>query len=209
MADGDLLNVTVVGDIQDVFRGYREAAFPLVKQAFSQSVFAIHKQVMDNTRTALKRRTGTLAKSLKTAISGDTIDNLEAYVYSDVIYSDTQEYGATITAKNAYKGVPGGPYLNIPLPANKTPAGVQKLSAFQVFQRGGTIMKSRHNNYLIVEISKGRGANKGKTIVKPMFVLKKEVKIPPRLGIRQAIENEMPNMLDNIRNAISMAISAQ
>jgi len=198
MANDGLVDFDIQGNLRDIIQGYPERAFPLIKSAFAKSVFAIHKEVIENTRNKLKRRTGTLAKSLLVEVYGDNLSQLEGRVYSDVEYANVHEYGAegnnAIKAKNAYRGVQGGPYLNIPLPNNQTPSGVQKFSAKQIFDSGGFIYRSKKGNWLVATAKNGNLQN--------MFVLKKRVEIKPRLGIRDAIDREMPQMIENMRNAV-------
>lgn len=194
MATDGLLDFDVQGNLKELIQGYPERAFPVIKSAFSKSVFKIHAEVLANTRTNLKRRTGALGKSLKAIVVGNNLETLEGIVYSDIVYAPIHEYGGVITAKNAYRGVPGGPYLNIPLPPNQTGAGVTRKSAKQVFDDGGFIYQSKRGNWLVAQNKNGTLQN--------MFVLKKQVTIEPRLGIRKAIDDETPHMMEGMQQAV-------
>ena len=108
------------------------------------------------------------------------------------MYAPTHEFGATIKAKNAYKGVPGGPYLNIPTRNNKTPAGVTMLQAREVFNQGGYIAKFKSGRYGVMMDGQ------------LMFSLHKEVEIPKRLKMIETAEGEIPTMLSRIAAAVGM-----
>jgi len=180
-----------------------EEFFPVVKDAFQNAVMKAHEQTTSNLQNGpLYSRTGHLARSLKFNVSGETVGTLEASLYTsyyvdgtEVPYAPVQEFGATIRAKNKYARVPGGPYLNIPLPPNKTPAGVMRMSAKMVFEAGGTILKSKKGNWIV-------GLRQLGTFT-PMFVLKKEVTIPPRLGMRDAVEDQIPSLLSQLESLIA------
>ncbi len=169
--------------------------FKNIKRLFQISAFEIQSEIIDNATNKLHRRTGNLANSIHVIVVGDQLSELNLYAYSNVIYARTHEghddgSSYVIRAKNAYKNVPGGPYLNIPLPPNKTPAGVMRHTASQVFAKGGHIVKSKSGKWIVL----GRTHNG----FAPMFVLKKEVTIPPRLGMKQAISDELPRLESRI-----------
>lgn len=164
--------------------------FDDAKDIFQQNAFNIENKIKSNATTNLNVRSGTLRRSFGSEVSGEKLANLSLSIYAagrvggeTVVYAPVHEFGATIKAKNAYKNVPGGPYLNIPAPANKTPAGVQRMSAKMVFSRGGYIA--------------------GKVVYlngQPMFYLVKKVTIPPRLGMIEAVESEIPTILSDLQN---------
>jgi len=177
--------------------------YAAAKQELLKSAANVHSDVSDNATTKLHVRTGALKRSLRFNSRGSELNTLVSWVRAgssstahDVPYAHIQEYGGTIRAKRAYRGVQGGAYLNIPLPANKTGAGVTRQTAKQVFRNGGRIIKSRRGNYLVVS-----------KIGVPLFVLKKSVKIPPRLGMRKAAKDEAPRLLNRLRDAMDGVIS--
>jgi len=170
-----------------------EDTFTQAKTVMSKGVAAINKQVKDNATNILNVRSGRLRRSLQFEVSGTNLKNIQASVYSasvvggsPVAYAPIHEYGGTIKAKNKYKGVPGGPYLNIPTDANKTPAGVTRLNARQVFQAGGYI----------------GGRVVFNNADEPMFYLVKSVTIPARLGMEAAAEDEIPTILSGLASVI-------
>ena len=151
----------------------------------------------------LTSRSGRLAKSIRTEITGNDLKTLSGQLFTRTIYAPIQEEGGTITAKNAYGKVPGGPYLNIPTKQNKTSAGVQRMSAREVFANGGFIFKSKAGNWIVA--LPGIQLNEFGTIDNvpvPMFILKKSVTIRPRLGMVKSAVDQIPyylNLLDNLR----------
>jgi hypothetical protein len=137
-----------------------------------------------------------LRRSIRTSIQGETLKTLSGAVFSEKVkYAKIQEKGGTIRAKKAYTGVPGGPYLNIPLSANKTGAGVQRRSAKSVFQSGGFLIRSKRGKFLVMSST---GV--------PMFVLTKKVKIKPRLGMEAAAEDEIPVLLARLNQSMTGVI---
>ena len=144
----------------------------------------------------LRNISGRLRSSIRTSLRGGTLDTYEWSTFSDVIYAPTHETGATITARRAYSGLPGGPYLNIPIGINKLDSGATAKQARAIFQEGGFIFRSRKGNWIVAD----KDGN-------PMFVLKKSVVIPPRLGLMNtaidgfnAADQELPQLLIRMRN---------
>jgi len=130
-------------------------------------------------------------------VSGTSLASLKASVYSaanvdgqPVRYARIQEFGGTVTAKNAFKRLPGGPYLTIPTDSNKTPAGVMRKDARMLFNAGAHVHKSKAGNWGIFMGSK------------MMMVLKHQVKIPARFGMIESAEKEIPTVLSSLANII-------
>lgn len=194
MADEIKIGVVGVAEVEDLLTQLPNRTFDATKQAISTSVFNVHRKVSDRVRDgrivegteSLHARTGALRRSLTPRVSGTTFKTLDGRVFTTSLYAPTHEFGATIKAKNKYLRVPGGPYLNIPLPKNKTAAGVTRKTARQVFQGGGYIAKGPRR-YVVM------GSDHT-----PMFVLVKSVKIKPRLGMRKAADDEVPTLLNNL-----------
>ncbi len=140
----------------------------------------------------LNVRTGNLRRSFNFDVYGDFLSTLGAVNYNTAKYAPIHQFGGTIWAKNAYKGVPGGPYLNIPVGANLTPSGVQRFSAAQVFADGGHIVKTTASwkaPYVVML----RGQN--------MFALVKYVEIPKRLEFIETAEKGIPTLLTDLADA--------
>jgi len=184
-------------EVKQYIKQLPESTFKQARKVFAKAVLAADTKVKDNAANKLHVRTGALVRSLSQEVVGDRIGNLSASIYSGgtdggkpLVYARIHEFGGTVTAKNAYKGVPGGPYLNIPLPDNKTPAGVMRMTARMVFAQGGSIGLSKKGNWIVFLEDKA------------MFYLKKSVTIEPRLGMRDAAEAQIPVLLQDLVNII-------
>lgn len=140
----------------------------------------------------LQSRTGALARSIRTSITGTQLKDIRGRVFTDVIYAPIHEKGGTVTAKNAYKSLPGGPFLNIPADANKTPAGIMRETAKVVFNTGGFIVKIKAAKAKYAVIKNGR----------VMFWLVKSVTIKATLGMVKAAEDEVPTLLSNLNKVL-------
>jgi len=162
--------------------------FDIVKTEMATALFKADKAI--KTDTDLNKRTGNLFKSMRVKVQGTTLKNLQASIYTTSIYAPIHEYGGTVKAKNAYKKVPGGPYLNIPTDANKTAAGVTRKSATQVFAAGGFIVKFKSGKYGLML--------KGEVV----YTFHKSVKIPKRLNMEKHTEDQIPTMLSKIADQI-------
>ncbi|RLI66163.1 MAG: hypothetical protein DRO88_02535 [Promethearchaeia archaeon] len=166
--------------------------FNRTKSAFLTALTNADRKTKQNATNRLKVRTGNLKRSIKFLLAGNEIKTLKGSLFTvgrlggqSIVYAPIHEYGGTIRAKNAYKKVPGGPYLNIPTQENKTPAGVQRMTARMVFSQGGYI------------------AGKGVYLNgKRMFSLVKKVKIPARLGMHDAAKGEIKTLLNELQNLV-------
>ena len=182
-------------EVRQLIADLPENLFDQTKEIFKVKTFAAHREVTGNLVAGpLYSRTGLLRKSLSTEVSGSTLQNLRAGIYAgrylggqEIVYAPIHEFGGTIRAKRAYMGLPGGPYLNIPTRKNKTPAGVTRLSAKEVFNQGGYIVKMKSGVFGVFLSGE------------LMYTLHKEVKIPARLGMRKAVDDEIPTLVSQLR----------
>lgn len=185
-------------ELEEILNKIQPSKKNQAKKEFSKSSLSVQKAVSNRVRngTPLYSRTGQLRRSLRPISYGDTttgntLNTVSAFVSAGgpaAKYAPVHEFGATITAKKAYSRVPGGPYLNIPLPANKTPSGVTRLSARAVFTSGGFLVRTQSGNWIVLS---GAG--------RPMFILRKRVTIPPRLGLRDESNKEARKLIDRLR----------
>lgn len=175
-------------EVNEYLKNLPEKSFNQAKEVFQDAVLDAANKVKDNATSILKVRSGALRRSIQQSVTGSSLKNLKASVYSDagggqnpVVYAPVHELGATITAKKAYARMPGGPFLNIPTANNQHPTGVMKFTAKDVFRMGGHI--------------RGRSVWLGNQM---MFALKKSVTIQPRLGMIKACEDEIPTILSGL-----------
>tara|TARA_R110002167_G_scaffold26380_3_gene90876 strand:- start:7660 stop:8316 length:657 start_codon:yes stop_codon:yes gene_type:complete len=129
---------------------------------------------VNNTKNKLINRTGSLRRSMSFKVLGASTGTADGLVLRSSIgnartanYVFTQEFGATIKAK-------GDGWLTIPLPDNKTAAGrVRFKKASDV--PGLFKITANGKQFLVRKSLSGEGLDF-------MFILKKEVTIPARLG---------------------------
>lgn len=191
------VDVTNLAEIEKYIDDMPDETYKDARTVFAKAVLSADATVAANFGSRLNSRTNALRKSIRTSVSGNSLSTLRASIfgarYADgkqLVYTLTQEYGATIKAKKAYRNVPGGPYLNIPTSSNKTPAGVTRLTPKTVFQQGGHIHKTASGKW---------GVFLGGQM---KFVLVKKVEIPARLGMRDAAADEVPTILSRLQNLI-------
>jgi hypothetical protein len=124
-------------------------------------------------RAGLKRRTGRLINSIPASKTiterGRQIEGTVGPV--GIKYAAIHEYGGWIYPKEAEA-------LTIPIGDNQTKDGIPRISAREAFQTGRSFI------YDGVIFLKEEGAQ-GK--ISPLFVLKKQVYIPPRSYLRPAL----------------------
>lgn len=164
------VHVTIEGvdNVVQLLRKLPVELKPKAKQVLTQAAIALQKIMVGRTTGGdpLKRRTGQLARSWRINVGADPLAPSVSVMSQGTPYATLHEFGGTVTAKNSK-------FLTIPLPDNLTGAGVMRQNARQVIDAGGRTFTSKRGNMII--------ANKDGL---PMFVLKKSVTIPARLGFR-------------------------
>jgi hypothetical protein len=189
------MNITVTiqdDEVRTLLERMPGHVFGQTKIAITTAVFRSHAIISENARTKLHIRTGALRRSITPIVTGNDMNTLVGSVWSDMIYAPLQEVGGTVRPKNnKYAHVPGGPYINIPLAPNKTPAGVMRSTSRQVFTTGGYIAKSQAGNWIVFSHDD-----------KPMFILVKQAVVPPRLGMQKAQEAVVPELLGDLEHIL-------
>ncbi len=124
----------------------------------------------------LSKRTGKLVESIERSVSvkGQMSKGgeINGRIGSPLIYANVQENGATIRAKRAQ-------FLTVPLPNALKSNGVMKFPKARDYPRT-FIAKSRKGNLIIFQKRGGRR-------IVPLFVLKRQVYVPPRLNLGVAV----------------------
>lgn len=161
-------------------------------QAVASKVAAKHSGPWPGgtTPTTLSRRSGAAMTSLMEGVSvSGTGASIEGTM-SGAFYLSIHEYGGTIRATRAQ-------FLTIPLPAALNSNGTPKYMAAR--QWNDTFVgRSKAGNLLIFQ-------RRGREIV-PLYVLKKEVKIKARLGLRKAQEGAMDLFVERVARAVTREI---
>lgn len=180
------VEVRGIEDLQRFLGTLPERLHANAKNAYRRAVFGAQREITGNLRgSPMQSRTGSLARSILPEVSGSKLSELSGRIYSTSKYAPIHEYGGVVKARDKYLGVPGGPYLNIPQDANKTAAGVMRMGARQVFDQGGYIA--------------GRGVYLDGEL---MFVLVREVKIEAQLGMRDAADEALAGLIEELRNIV-------
>lgn len=152
-----------------------------------------------NTGTNLVSRTGNLARSLGFSVrKGSSLNQLRGFVFvGDAVtgrYATTQEFGATIN---------GSPWLTIPLPDNYTASGVPRWqSAAALRDRPDVetwVQRSAAGNLII------KARFDGSDEVKNLWVLKKQVTVPARLGFTKTFKDRQAANVKLVQNALQRA----
>ena len=184
---------------QEIFRAFRTLLARYLVQ---------FRGIVSRTRLrglpGLRRRTGLLTQSQKAVVTGDSIRALVGtYAIGGglVKYARIHEEGGVVRPVRSR-------FLAIPLEAAKTAAGVSRAVSPRDFKdtfvRKGIIWQR-----LAPGAKAPRGASSNladRAQIVPLFVLKRQVKIEPRLGIADAWRADRPRRLDTFRAAIAEAI---
>ena len=131
---------------------------------------------------SLSKRSGVFVDSIlkSVTVSGETFEAIQGTIGAGVPYAAIQEFGGTISPKNAK-------YLCIPLPAAMDGSG-QPLRSSPRDWPNTFVKRSKAGNLLIFQ-------KRGTSIV-PLYVLKSSVVIPARLGLRKTLDAGLPYFVE-------------
>lgn len=165
--------------------------FPKVKEAFRRFAFNLQKRMVDAASgQRLKRRSGELARGFIPKVGGNSLKTIFAQVSNSVRYVAVHEFGGIIKPVKAK-------WLTIPLPKNQTASGVTRKTARGLFTEGNAFI---HKGVIFENRGKTKAGKDRKPV--PMFALKKQVKIPARLGFMQAAEHFANRLIKDLREMI-------
>lgn len=194
----DPIKVTGIEEVQELLRDIPEALFIDTKKSLAKTVLSIQSKVVlgfnGDPSLSLQTRTGNLQRSIKTENRGDDLASLRSSVFTRSIYAPIHEVGGTIKAKNAFRSLPGGPFLAVPSDNNKTAAGVTRFSPRDSFMIGASIRKLRNPRkaqYMIIDQDLG-----------PLFWLVPEVIIKARLGMQDETDKAIPDLVKELDNIL-------
>lgn len=142
----------------------------------------------------LNSRTGKLVRAIEQSVDVNTDGQVVVgRIGGDELppYAVVHEEGATIRAKNAR-------FLTIPLPAALDSRGVPLKRKARDWPNT-FVQMSKKGNLIIFQ---RRGAN-----IVPLYVLKKSVKIPPRLGLGKTIELTQGAFVDKLFDSLVREIN--
>lgn len=134
----------------------------------------------------LSRRTGKGVKSIRDSVKvEEKLNDIVGYIGGE-FYLRTHEFGAVIRAKRSK-------YLTIPLPSALDSRGVPLKPRARDWANT-FIKKSKRGNLLIFQ-------KRGREII-PLYVLKKSVRIPARLGMKKELETYINLLLKYVEQDI-------
>lgn len=190
--------------VADLLGKRTDALVPVARKLLEQYMEGVVKSVRQRADTpwpqgtssagrfpgTLSRRSGGLLQVLspsrvETRARGGKAANVEV-AFSIPAWVAVHETGATIRPRRAQ-------YLTVPLPPALDSRGVPRKPNARAW-RDTFVIKSRRGNLLIVQKRADGGIN-------PLYVLKKEVTIPPRLAFKQAFEAGKDFLADKLAEA--------
>lgn len=184
---------------QEIFRAFKV----LIARYLAQFRGLVSRQRLRGL-PGLRRRTGLLTQSQKAVVTGDSVRTLVGtYAIGGglVKYARIHEEGGVVRPVRSQ-------FLAIPLEAAKTAAGVSRAVSPRDFKdtfvRKGIIWQK-----LAPGARAPRGASSNladRAQIVPLFLLRRQVKIEPRLGIKDTWQADRRRRLDFFRAAIAEAI---
>jgi hypothetical protein len=135
--------------------------------------------------SSLSRRSGSAVASIHDSVRAtpsQRVEGVRGYIGGN-FYLRTHEFGAVIRATRSE-------YLTIPLPAALDSNGVPLRRSARMWANT-FVARSRRGNLLIFQNRPG-GA------IVPLYVLKREVRIPPRLGMGLTLDQYAIKFIDDV-----------
>lgn len=150
-----------------------------------------HRLKTDNLKGGgVHRRSGFLSRGVQTKTSGTGVRDVEVSTYIfGVPYARVQELGGVIRPRRKK-------WLTIPLDAAKTGSGV--LRARAPFWEDTFFRRSKKGNLILWQ-------KKGDEII-PLFVLKKQVRLKPKLGFMRLWKHMEPAWAREFNRAVDEAL---
>lgn len=142
----------------------------------------------------LRSRTGLLKRSIFYEVSGTELSDLALRVGSaGVKYANLQEFGTAGLPGGVIRPKKPGGWLTIPIDDNLTPAGAPiRPSARDVLRnKNAFFLKTKSGRLYIAEYD---GSGRGQ--LRFLFKLVKQVRVPPRLGLRATWNRLRPNRVE-------------
>lgn len=156
----------------------------------------------------LNRRTGNLARSFYTTVEGAGLNSV-GLIGSRAPYAKVHEYGTGYLPGGVIKSKRPGGSLAIPIPGGPalTAAGVYRFGARSLREVLPQI--APHLKFFVMPRD-GKapllvGADPETGEITPWFVLKKSVKIKPKMGLRKIVKRELGRLLKALTKRFSGA----
>lgn len=179
------------GALQGLIRGLQNYEQVVIPRAMKRAMQRYLKYISDmlikrhsqpwpggTTANSLSKRSGQAIRSIAQSLKVETTSSDVLGYIGGIYYLQAHEDGATIRARRSK-------YLTIPLPAALDQRGVPRKRSAREWSNT-FIIKSKNNNLLIVQ--------RTATGIVPLYVLKKQVRIPKRLGMGEALNRYLPTL---------------
>lgn len=142
----------------------------------------------------LSRRSGGLVASITRSVrvEGSTFGDIRGYIGA-AFPAHVHEYGATIKPKKAK-------FLTVPLPAALDSSGIPLRRSAREWQNT-FVAKTKRGNLVIFQ-------KRGTQIV-PLYVLRTQVTIPPRLGMQETLNAGLPYFVDKVSDQMVKAMLSE
>ena len=184
--------------LQQDWDGSAKALSKELREFLSQVVEAIVTRNSNSwpsgtTATSLSKRSGNLVAAIagSVRVNGSTFNDIQGSIGAPgVPYAKIQETGGVIRPKNAK-------FLTIPLPAALNANGTPIMKSARDWPNT-FCAKTKAGNLVIFQ-------KRGATIV-PLYVLKTQVTIPPRLNMRTSLDAGLPYFVDKAMDAIVRSV---
>jgi len=124
---------------------------------------------------------------IQSVTKGSKLTNLLLKIGFRPRYIGIHEKGGTIRAKKAFSGLPGGPYLRVPVGQSRKER--KRLSFLNTF-----IARGKGGDFIIYQRTPGG--------VRPLYVLKKQITIPARLDFFATWKKGLRLVLKRVQNAL-------
>lgn len=143
------------------------------------------------TSNSLSKRSGNAISKIKGSVKTGRSAQEIIGIIGGPFYLRPHEFGATIRAKRSR-------YLTVPLPSALDSRGIPLRRSARDWE-DTFVIKSKKGNLLIVQ-------KRGRKII-PLYVLKKEVTIPERLGMRDEIKKGIPEFFSKVSEEVAEEFS--
>lgn len=199
-------NLTTTG--MDGWSG--KAILPAIRRTMSQWgvewITALVTERM-NGSPGVTTRTGNLSRDWNTTTVDDAggVNLVIASHGTGNAYAGLQERGGTVRPARAK-------WLWIPLGANRTVQGVARITPSQAMANGGFFTNAKRGRggklFWAYPLTKAERKKGGGALV-PLFALKSEVYVPPRLGAADLFRDRLPDLQERLAKAAKVAVDGR
>lgn len=184
--------------LEEFIEKFPERMFACMRDSLAKNLRLFethHRQKRMRGRPGVKIRTRALHDSFNVVSMGNTVENLVVSYVSTSPYARLQEHGGTVRPRQAQ-------FLAIPMPGTAlTPSGKPRFFS--------PLRRSLAGRQTFVQTSK-KGSKilferRGEKLI-PLFVLKRQTRVPGRLGVAEEWANYLPRFDEDTANDIQACL---